>query len=76
MTVTTAGHVSQLASLNEQHHQLLADLQHVMSRDPAVAPLSGCDLAQYRSPHEQAPSKRLQQAEGEKAHAVGSGDHV
>ncbi|KAL3137577.1 hypothetical protein ABBQ38_004860 [Trebouxia sp. C0009 RCD-2024] len=64
VTVSTAGHVTQLASLSEQHHQLLAALQHVMSRDPAVAPLSGCDLAQYRAPQDQSPSRRLQPAEG------------
>lgn len=70
VTVSTAGHVTQLASLSEQHHQLLAALQHVMSRDPAVAPLSGCDLAQYRAPQDQSPSRRLQPAEGEMLHLL------
>ena len=65
VTVSTAGHVMQLCSLNRQQHQLLAALQHVMSRDPAVAPLSGCDLGQYRSAQDQASSRRQQQAEGE-----------
>ena len=55
----------QLASLSEQQHQLLAALQHVMSKDPAVAPLSGCDLGQYRSAQDQALSRRRRQAEGE-----------
>ena len=64
VTVSTAGHVMQLASLSEQQHQLLAALQKVMSRDPAVAPLSGCDLGQYRSAQGQALSRRLPQAEG------------
>ena len=57
--------MTQLSCLSEQQHQLLAALQHVMSRDPAVAPLSGCDLAQYRAPRDQSSSRRLQQAEGE-----------
>lgn len=65
VTLSTAGHVTQLASLSEQHHQLLAALQRVMSGDPAVAPLSGCDLARYRAPQDQSPSRRLQPAEGE-----------
>ena len=64
MTVSTAGHVMQLASLSEQQHQVLAALQHVMSRDPAVAPLSGCDLGQFRSAQDQASRRRLHQAEG------------
>lgn len=64
MTVSTAGHVMQLTSLSEQQHQLLAALQHVMSKDPAVAPLSGCDLSQYRSAQGQASSRRLPQAKG------------
>lgn len=55
----------QLSSLSEQQHQLLAALQHVMTKDPTVAPLSGCDLTQYRSGPDQALRRRLQQAEGE-----------
>lgn len=54
----------QLGCLSEQQHQLLAALQHVMSKDPAVAPLSGCDLNQYRSGPDQALRRRSQQAEG------------
>lgn len=66
VTVSTAGHVMQLACLSEQQHQLLAGLQHVMCRDPAVAPLSGCDLGQYRLAQDQTPCRRrLHQAEGE-----------
>ena len=64
VTVTTAGQVIQLATLSEHQHQLLAALQHVMAKHPVVAPLSGCDLNQYRAAQGKPQHRRLHQAEG------------
>ena len=67
VTVTTAGDVIQLRTVTEQQHQLLAALQHIMAKDAAVAPLSGCDLRQYRAARDSPGGERLRVAEGTKA---------
>ena len=67
VTATTAGQVIQLASLSEHQHQLLAALQHVMARHPAIAPLSGCHLSEYRAAQEKPQHRRPCQAEGEQS---------
>ncbi len=64
VTVTTAGDVIQLKTLSAQQHQLLAALQHVMAKHAEVAPLSGCDLGQYRAARDSPGAEKLQQAPG------------
>ena len=60
--MTTAGDVIQLRALSTQQHQLLSTLQHVMSKDAALATLSGCDLQQYRAANDGHAQKHPQAA--------------
>ncbi len=64
VTVTTAGDVMQLTSISEEQHKLLADLQHVMVKDAATAPLSGCNLEHYRAALDSPGHGRLHPAKG------------
>jgi len=64
VTVTTAGDVMQLTSISEQQHKLLVDLQHVMVKDAATAPLSGCNLGHYRAARDSPGRGRLHPAKG------------
>ena len=64
VTVTTAGDVMQLTSISEEQHKLLADLQHVMLKDAATAPLSGCNLEHYRAARNSPGRGRLHPAKG------------
>ncbi len=64
MTVTTAGDVMQLTSMSEDQHQLLAELQNVMVKDAATAPLSGCNLEHYRAARDSPGGGRLHPAKG------------
>ncbi|KAL0033688.1 hypothetical protein WJX77_000833 [Trebouxia sp. C0004] len=64
VTVTTAGDAMQLTSISEEQHKLLADLQHVMVKDAATAPLSGCSLEQYRAARDSPGCGRLHPAKG------------
>ena len=64
VTVTTAGDVVQLTSISKEQHQLLADLQHVMVKDAATAPLSGCNLEHYRAARDSPGRERLHPAKG------------
>lgn len=49
VVVTTAGDVVQISSVSADQYQLLAALQAVMAADAITAPLSGCELSQYRA---------------------------
>lgn len=64
VTVTTAGDVMQLTSISEEQHRLLADLQHVMLKEAATAPLSGCNLEHYRAARDSPGRSRLHPAKG------------
>ncbi len=64
VTVTTAGDVMQLTSVSEEQHKLLADLQHVMLKEAATAPLSGCNLEHYRAARDSPGRGRLHPAKG------------
>ena len=64
--MTTAGDVIQLRALSTQQHQFLSTLQHLMAKDAALAPLSGCDLQQYRAAND-GHAQKHPQAAGESA---------
>ena len=64
VTVTTAGDVMQLISMSEEQHKLLADLQHVMVKEAATAPLSGCNLEHYRAARDSPGRGRQHPAKG------------
>ena len=49
VSVTRAGDVIQISSITVDQYQLLAALQRAMLADAVTAPLSGCDLFQWRT---------------------------